>query len=324
VNHSAAQPVSRRRRALAALAASPFLAVIALAQLAGWSWLGEMCSHWTLHAAVGAIAVAIAAGRGSRLQALLVVATLAGIAPWVAAAHQPRSAWNGDAQPSRRIGVLSANLFDFNPRRAEARAALCAEPAAIIGLEEISREDEAALRRDPRWPHQHWTFRGDILDVALLSAYPMRSAQIHNLDNAGVLEALLDLDGTALRVLVVHLYAPRSPSSTAQQDRQLAALARLVTASREPVLAIGDFNLSAGTPRWHRFLAASGLARAPGREPATWPAALAGAGIAIDHLLGRGLALDEVQAFAIPGDDHRGVRGTLLLGEAAMAEAAPQ
>jgi endonuclease/exonuclease/phosphatase (EEP) superfamily protein YafD len=66
---------------------------------------------------------------------------------------------------------------------------------------------------------------------------------------------------------------------------------------------------------WRSFTAHTGLRRAPGPAPATWPAALGPCGIAIDHVLVRGAALSPVTAFTVPGSDHRGLRATVSIGD---------
>ena len=99
-----------------------------------------------------------------------------------------------------------------------------------------------------------------------------------------------------------------------RRDRQLAMLARQLQDHPEPVIVLGDFNLTPGTQMWRTFTGYTKLLRAPGPEPATWPAVLGPFGISIDHILARGAAISELTAFEIPGSDHRGLKAMVSIG----------
>lgn len=290
-------------------------ALVALTGAAApWLWLGELAVHWSAHAACGllpALALALWRRRWRTSAALTLVALLA-LVPALRALAEPRLA--PPPAPARVFAAAFANVYDFNRGRERALAAVAALDAEVVGLTEVSAHDRPAFAGG-RWPFQHWEDREDVLSVALLSVHPIVTATLHDVAGAGVLAATLDLGGAGrLRVLVAHLFSPKTGAANRRRDEQLRAVARLAAAGEGPLLLLGDLNITPASPAWRAFIGDSGLRRAPGPSPASWPAQLGAGGIAIDHLLGRGLGLSDVAPVAIPGGDHRGLRGTVWLG----------
>jgi endonuclease/exonuclease/phosphatase family metal-dependent hydrolase len=178
-------------------------------------------------------------------------------------------------------------------------------------LAEVRAEDQTAYRADPRWPHQVWELKPS--GIALLSTQPIVEHHLHQDRVNPLIEAIVEVDGRRLRVIAVHTTSPTSPSRQRERARELALIARLATQDDLPTLAMGDFNLSLGDPEWRGFTSASGLLRAAGHEPATWPSPLGPGAIGIDHLLARGCALGPSSAIWLPGSDHRGLTAQLAL-----------
>ena len=290
-------------------------AVIATALSAGWWWPGEVCCHWSLHASIALVpAVMLSAGRRrwpSFAAGLLVIAL--GTLPALRAATESRAA---SVESAEALRVAHANLDWSNPLPATA-VGLLVEEADLVSLVEVTADDRRLLAGDPRFPHQVWLIQaapdGDRIEQgnALLSRHPFRVGSIEHLSPAGeaLIVAVIDAPSGPLRVLVCHPASPRSPARWAARDRYLETVARISRTSPEPVLVIGDLNCSPASPGWRDLRARSGLRRAGGPAPATWPSALGRFGIAIDQaLVDRRLALSPLRAVAIAGSDHRAVR----------------
>lgn len=295
-------------------------AILALSLFASWWWIGELAVHWLGHALVlTMIAAALVARAHPRWAGgLMMLAVLAGLAGWPAATR-PRLPTEGSGASLR---VAHGNLYLYNDRaiRPAAVAQVLAEDPDIATLvEAIASEDRAAcdLRR---WPHQLWQpqpgrkWRDSIV---LLSKFPILSHQAHDADGQPYLSATLDVHGQHLHVLVVHTESPgtaqQSEDRIAQLQRIAATAQALVAADPAPLIALGDFNCTPRSPAWDP-LTKAGL-WGPVAQPATWERHLGPLGIAIDHLLGRDLAMRPPTAFAIPGSDHRGLRTTIWLGK---------
>ncbi len=290
----------------------PMLGIM-LAQLSAWTWYGELCVHWTVHGAVALLPAMVVFRRDARWGRLLFILLVLALLPWLQSSWSPRAELIGT--PIAQATIATANVQFYNGDRTATQATLAALDVDLLALQEVTTSDEAALRSHPRWPSQVWSGRADVTRIALLSSRRIVTHSMHTFDGVTVIEALVDLGESPLRVFVVHTTSPSDPDLTARRNRQLALLARELDLERhpEPVLVLGDFNITSAALMWRTFIGYTGLRRAPGRSPASWPSVLGSFGITIDHVLVRGAALGEVTAFSIPGSDHRGVMGSVFI-----------
>ena len=130
----------------------------------------------------------------------------------------------------------------------------------------------------------------------------------------GLLEALVDLDGTVVRVLGTHLQHDSDAGRAAQVD----VVAAVASASREPVVLLGDLNAEPGAPE---------LAALDGVLVDAWAVAGDGPGLTfpstrprmrIDHVLASsGLVPTAAAVVATDASDHRPVVVDLTLTSAA-------
>lgn len=241
-----------------------------------------------------------------------------------------------------RVTVLNWNVGRYwrpgsvPSSAAEAQAArvrplLAASPADVVVLEEAYW---GWLRRDPdvraRYPHQLVHTEQASSGLVLLSARPFLASGVSQVppDRSGwprLLWARLDLGGG--RTLVVVAAHPEAPSvdplalryDPSARDALLADARAFVDpalARGEPVLLVGDLNLTVREPAYHDLLrglrdahAVAGRGPGPtwGLDPASgwrWPL------LRIDHLLaGPGVVPLESAADCAPrGSDHCVVR----------------
>ncbi|MBA3697318.1 MAG: endonuclease/exonuclease/phosphatase family protein [Planctomycetes bacterium] len=312
------QTAATALRARAALLLASGCAFVALAGVAApWLWLGELAVHWSGHAALGLLPALVLWRRRPRYAVVLALLTMVAVIPGIRSLLEPRlpagETRETAATAALPITVAFANANDFNRERTQAMQTIAALTADVVGLAEVSAKDRPLLAVT-RWPFQHWEDRAGTLSVALLSAYPIISTTLHEANGAGMLEAAIDLGQEhPLRVIVAHLHSPKDVTTETLRNGQLQMLVDLAAVDRRPLLLLGDLNISSSSPQWRTFIRGSGLRRAPGLSPATWPAVLGPGGIGIDHLLARDLGLTAVQPFPIPGSDHRGLRATAWL-----------
>ncbi len=288
---------------IARLSAAALIAWIALAQLAAWSWPGELAVSWSAHAAVLLLApmIVLRDTRGWRVACVL--AFVAGLWPWLVAAYEPRAPRHDGVGG---LTIAHGNLLYSNRRRDDAFDALAETRADVVLLCEAVAADRTRLERDPRWPHQRWLL-GDLCGNAVLSRFPITAADEHVWSEKPALEVVLDVDGRPLRLIAIHPRSPTLPGHRRLRDDYLITLAEAARRSREPLVVVGDVNLTVASPVWRSFRSASGLVR-PLHEPATWPSYIGPFGIAIDHVLvGDGLAVEPPQAVSLSGSDHRGL-----------------
>ena len=297
-------------------ASLPLAVLCLLAPTARWWFIGEMACNAGLHAAVLLLPAVIAWRRSPTVCGALLVLVLLGASPWLRAAWEDRAPRVAPAATA--IPVACANLYLYNEpaeRPAAVASILAGKPAIAVLAESITSSDRSQIPLLD-YPYQIWQpqLRRKWRDcVVLLSKYPIVREVMHDLDTQPFIEATLDVDGKPLHVIAVHTMSPVTPDKRDERDRQLSDIADLIASLDGPVLLMGDCNLSVASPAWRDLRARSGLRRAAQREPASWPSAFGGFGITIDHVLGRGLALGAQEAFTIPGSDHRGMRGTIVL-----------
>ncbi len=282
-------------------AALPFAAIALATPFAAWSWMAGLCLHLSWQASLALLPAIIAVRRHRGRAGFLLVAMMVGFWPWVLAAYAARTPIaNLDS-----LKIATGNLFDFNEQRGTTLDTLLHLDVDLLAVQEVLKDDEALLTAN--WPHAVWNHDRELLGSALLSRHPIMWSHIHDLEGFALIEALVRTPSGFLRVFVVHLASPKRPSRAAIQDRQLIRLAHLVQASAEPVVIVGDFNLSSGAPQWRQFTTTARIQRPPGMSPGTWPTWLGPLGIDIDHIAGRGVGLSPLQVFTLPGSDHRGL-----------------
>ncbi len=288
---------------IARLAAAALIAWIALAQLAAWTWPGELAVSWSAHAAALLLVPMIVLRDTRRWRAACIIAFIAGLWPWLVAVYEPRAPV-GDG--SVTLTIAHGNLLYSNRRREAAFAALVASGPEVVVLCEAVAADRSRLESDPRWPHQRWLL-GDLCGNAVLSRFPIAATAEHLWSEKPAIEVVLDVGGLPLRLIAIHPRSPTRPAHRHLRDRYLIDLAETARRSHEPLVVIGDVNLTVASPVWRSFRTASGLLR-PLHEPATWPSHIGPLGIAIDHVLvGDGLGVDPPRAVSLPGSDHHGI-----------------
>lgn len=149
--------------------------------------------------------------------------------------------------------------------------------------------------------------------VVLLSRFPILSSAQTLLPKAvpeeeqrGLLEAVIDVDGVAVRVLTTHL----EPGVTAARLLQAQAVAAVVERSVEPVVLTGDLNATPDAPEittLTTLLADSHVGPAGFTYPVEAPA------VRIDYVLADG-RFERSEVLSTASSDHVPVLARVLLG----------
>lgn len=142
------------------------------------------------------------------------------------------------------ITLLTYNVL-ANGRPDDRPLALVQESGAdIVALQEFRRNPTAAHFRDAlqdQYPHYI------LAPTGLMSRYPITEQTRWRVDGRpGFLRARLDVEGNPLVVYVVHPAPPAVgiPYSTTQRDKGLQQVLDRARQETEPVILIGDFNMS--------------------------------------------------------------------------------
>ena len=220
-----------------------------------------------------------------------------------------------------RVTVVMSNLLYENDRIDEAAATLLSVDADLLAIVEYNPTAAAALAAagvSDRFPYRSELPRNDRTGIVLFSRLPIVESVVAPIGNQLGIDATIDVNGTATRVLVVHPAPGTVQSDVARWSDDLATIGRTAAASDLPTIVVGDFNAS----RWHppfRHLLGTGLTdlhEQLGKGwSRSWPAnQVLPPFVRIDHLLMRnGIVGVAVLDLEVPGSDHRGFVATVAL-----------
>lgn len=308
------------------------MGLVALSQGAGFSWIPLLWSVQAFTPFVLAPAVPVAAMALMRRR-WLVGAVHAGLACCLFVLVAPVITASTEAPPASapRLTLAQGNVYYRTDRPAEVAAAMVDTGADVLAMTEYSRpvadvmESMLARGELAAYPYVAADAPGDRNGVALWSRHPIVEQRITRIGQGRAIDATLDVDGTLVRIVVVHPLPGTDRSSLASWTGDLAAL-RDVADPRKPVvptMIVGDFNAT----RWHpafRDLLGDGWRSAHellGEGwSRSWPSDLPGPPLVrIDHaLLSEGVIPTVARDVALPGSDHLG-----FVVEVAVAPRAP-
>lgn len=249
---------------------------------------------------------------------VLVITSLFAISP--AVGRDPLPFWANGATEFR---VASANLYFRNATPLDAAQALYETDADIVALSELTSRFVSAATSvgfDERYPYRLLDAQEPIGEnspsggLGVYSKYPFDDVVRVGRDRAPFTRMLLP-DGQGIRILPVHAESPSTSRRVGRWASDLARLGRLVEASEEPVLLVGDFNAGRWQPAFGALLR-RGLTdghEAVGRGLSrSWPDGFPL--FRLDHALyTRGFAARSVHDLNVPGSDHRGFVATFAI-----------
>lgn len=281
------------------------IAVTGLALAARQWWVAELFTHFRFQLLAGQLALlGVLIGFRQRGVALA-VAVGAAVNVWYVQPvvwPEARAAAAADTRGSP-LSVMTVNVSARNDSPDALLTTLTRERPDVILVVELTPRWRRALERvTDAYPYRELAPESGPFGLGLLSRFPIERARLIELGPTPAVDARLDGPGGTLRVLGVHLMPPMSARLAAERNGQLEQLAGLRADIDEPLVVLGDFNLSPYSPYYTDWVRATGLVDTlAGRGPsATWPTFLPLLGIPIDHCL---------------VSEHFGVRGRRHLSE---------
>jgi vancomycin resistance protein VanJ len=210
-----------------------------------------------------------------------------------------------------QLTVVSQNIDADNPNPCAALSALATQQADLVSVQELTGKtsDCSSAAFGERYPY-HVTSSS----VTLWSRYPLRRTQPLELglDWARALRTEVTTPHGDVAVYAVHLPSAR-PDDTAQRNRGLADLDRLLTAdSARRVLVVGDLNTATTDREFGIFAGFQDSQQSAGTGFGfTWPAAFPVT--RPDHMLYRGMTAVSAGTLAASGSDHLAINASLAL-----------
>jgi len=294
------------------------LAPLTLAPLFGWIYPLELFCHFQVqYLLAAAVCAAVLAGLG-RWRWCLAAAGCGAVAAMAVVPFQAAGTGGNAAHATavsegdRSLRLLLANVLVSNRQHDRLLDLVAEADADVLVLQEVNDRWMAALSQLQRdYPYTVGVARQDAWGIAVFSRIPLQEAECRHLGEAGRPSAVMKLSvgGTAVSIVATHPTNPLSPGTFALRNDQLEAVATYARGREQPLVLIGDLNVTMWSP-WHRRLCAeAGLtnARRGFGVLASWPTYLPPImRLPIDHCLVSGdLAVTDCRLGPEFGSDHR-------------------
>ena len=285
---------SALRAVLAYVLQTPLLlmgiAVLTAIHIGGqfWLWLVELASSLPFQYALAAFGLGLLCL--IRRQYLFCAVALA-LAFANLQALGARSAEEGGPAGEETIEVYAANLFRTNGSlKRLIRDVREEQPDVVFFCEVVPDHVQALASLKDLFPHRVEHALEGYEGFLFLSRWPISDSWIimeeaHG--NRPMLASQLSVRGKTISVYGMHPHAPTRPKRFRKRNQQLEWLCERVAASTEPVVVVGDLNVTPYSPVFRNLLARSGLTAArkgQGWYP-SWPAFLPILWVPIDHVL---------------------------------------
>lgn len=232
--------------------------------------LTQVFAPYFFLALLALVPLALLRGAGA-LRLLLVACCVVGGARFAPRVTAPAPVVVADAP---RVTVMNWNMFIANGEREAARQFLLSRPAEIVALQEV---DERWLAAEPAlarvYPHRSPPFVGGAREVAVLSTYPIveyHPFEVRGVGSASVAGLWVRLKvggGRTLAVATAHPVPPATaeppcgrplcyaPYLRDAQLRQIRAAVEPLLGRGEPLLLLGDFNVTEREPAYRELTA---------------------------------------------------------------------
>lgn len=230
----------------------------------------------------------------------------------------------GDPAETKRLRLMAFNILLVNRQEALIKQTILNANLDVALLVEYTPAHEKMLDDLlDAFPHQIREPRNYGYGLAILSKHPIIEHEIayltHQPEEAKqdsyldwkddpYIDALIDWEGQAIRVLGIHLFNPTSFSQFLRRTQQFERLVEIANPHREqPLVVMGDFNCIPWSPFFRDFLAATGLkdSRNGFGYHGTWPVGGNLVSIPIDHILvSEALAVHHREVLPAAGSDH--------------------
>lgn len=220
---------------------------------------------------------------------------------------------HNDGLPLR---VLHMNVWQPNTRYADVVEQALASGADILSIQEVAPRWAEALVMGlgAQYPYHHLEPRTDCYGIALFSRVPLGQVRTITMYGTPFIEAVLEKDGHALRLMSVHATSPTSYGHFRRRNRQLTELGSYLIASPMTTIVVGDLNTVPWDRSFRQFCTTAGLRPTTPPTQRTWPVLGPLALIPLDHVLvSPGITLQSLHTVRIPGSDHKGVLADLNL-----------
>ena len=245
------------------------------------------------------------------------------VVPWylppraiLADAQASANATNPNPQPLR---ILQSNVLFKNKQYSEVISLVQLENPDIAFFQEVgaSWKKELEALRDT-FPYSLVPPIPARFEPAIYSKLPLENTSITVLDELiQILYAEVKVQEQVVSIVGIHLSTPMTQRSFNHRNQQLAVFGDYLAKIKNPVLVVGDFNITMWSPFYKRFIQQTELKNARygfGILP-TWSTKLPPLSIPIDHcLVSQNVKVLKIRTGRYVGSDHLPLVTDLVIG----------
>ena len=208
------------------------------------------------------------------------------------------------------LRILHMNVLQPNGEFDRAIQQSITSNADVISVQEVGPEWAEALTVGLReiYPYAHVEPRTNCYGIALFSKRPFVRVRTVLVQHSPFIEAVVDVEGTPVRLFAVHATSPISYAHFRKRNDQLGELAAYLAQSDTATVLVGDLNTVPWDRSFQRFCRDARMYSTTASEQRTWPSVGPLALIPLDHLLlSKGIVPASIRTVDISGSDHRGL-----------------
>lgn len=234
--------------------------------------------------------------------------------PW----YLPQSAIA--TRSAQQLRVLQSNVLYDNTQYSQVISLVRKEKPDIAVFVEVSNRwaKELEALRDIL-PYSALQQDSDSFGTEIYSKLPLRNTSVQSLKGGRkVLVSSVNIRDRVVTIIGVHLNIPTRKGLYYLRNQQLATLADYVAKIKNPVLVVGDFNITMWSPFYKRFVRKANLQNARsgfGLLP-SWPSKMPLLSIPIDHcLISPNIKVLKIRTGRKVGSDHLPLITDLAVGD---------
>lgn len=253
--------MNHRLLLIVATSALLILALLSLGSYFAWLWPLELFSHFRVHYLILSLILTIILGilwKTRHLKSkviisaalLLVGLNVIEVLPWYLP-HAQKLAGNTD----KEIRLMSFNLNIDNQNFNEViNVVQDNQPDAAL-LIEIDRNGFETLKQGFK-STLPYSFRSPGGGLGFFSRLPIQDIKADNFNGKGGHNIIANLvvDKKPITLIGTHPLVPIKPNTFNRRNLQLAALADYIQKINQPLIIMGDFNLTPWSPYYRRFI----------------------------------------------------------------------
>ncbi|MBW4560661.1 MAG: endonuclease/exonuclease/phosphatase family protein [Mojavia pulchra JT2-VF2] len=255
--------MNQRILLIVAIATLLILGILSLGSYIAWFWPLELITHFRVHyfilsLIVSSILIFLWRTRHFKskiivLAALLIVGlNLIEVIPWYLP-HSQQVTINANATKQIRLISFNINIQNNNHNQV-INVVQNSDPdvALFLEVDQGAVESLKAGLKDTL----PYTFRSPGGGLAILSRLPIKDAKADNFNSKGGhnLIATLEVDKKPIKLIGTHPLVPVTRKNFHRRNLQVAALSNYIQELNQPLILMGDFNLTPWSPYYRRFI----------------------------------------------------------------------